>query len=107
MPRTVCWSFPPKSLFGRTITPYLPSLLNVPDLRTGQQSFRTVMQCKGYRHGGEVFIADVWFSTYRTSAGPRLAAMVVDASEELREREESGMHQLLAGFAHPGCGGQP
>jgi two-component system sensor kinase FixL len=87
----------PNELHGRPITPYLPSLLNVPDLRTGQQSFRTVMQCKGYRHTGEVFIADVWFSTYRTSAGPRLAAMVVDASEELREREESGLHQLLAG----------
>jgi len=88
---------PASSLYGRPITPYLPSLVNVPDLRTGQQSFRTVMQCKGYRHEGEVFIADVWFSTYRTSAGPRLAAMVVDASEELREREESGLHQLLVG----------
>jgi len=88
---------PAASLYGRRITRYLPSLLNVPDLRTGQQSFRTVMQCKGYREEGEVFIADVWFSTYRTSAGPRLAAMVVDASEDLREREESGLHQLLVG----------
>jgi two-component system sensor kinase FixL len=88
---------PASSLYGSPITPYLPSLLNVPDLRTGQQSFRTVMQCKGYRQDGEVFIADVWFSTYRTSAGPRLAAMVVDASETLREREESGLHQLLVG----------
>jgi two-component system sensor kinase FixL len=85
------------SLPGRSIAPYLPSLVNVPDLRTGLQSFRTVMQCKGRRQDGEVFIADVWFSTYRTTAGPRLAAMVVDASEELREREESGMYQLLAG----------
>jgi two-component system sensor kinase FixL len=91
------FELPPASLYGCPITPYLPSLLNVPDLRTGQQSFRTVMQCKGYRRDGEVFIADVWFSTYRTSAGPRLAAMVVDASDELREREEAGLHQLLAG----------
>jgi PAS domain S-box-containing protein len=91
------FELPPASLYGRPITPYLPSLLNVPDLRTGQQSFRTVMQCKGHRQDGEIFIADVWFSTYRTSAGPRLAAMVVDASEELREREETGLHQLLAG----------
>jgi PAS domain S-box-containing protein len=91
------FELPAASLPGKTITPYLPSLVNVPDLRTGQRSFRTVMQCKGYRQGGEVFIADVWFSTYRTGAGPRLAAMVVDASDELREREESGLHQLLAG----------
>ena len=87
----------PGSLLGQEISPYLPSLVNVPDLRTGQQSFRTVMQCKGRRHHGEIFIADVWFSTYRTSAGPRLAAMVVDASDELRDREEAGLHQLLAG----------
>jgi two-component system, LuxR family, sensor kinase FixL len=87
----------PGSLYGEPITPYLPSLVNIPDLRTGQLSFRTVMQCKGHRNNGEIFIADVWFSTYRTSAGPRLAAMVVDASDELREREEAGLHQLLAG----------
>jgi two-component system, LuxR family, sensor kinase FixL len=91
------FELPPGNLYGQPITPYLPSLLNVPDLRTGQQSFRTVMQCKGHRRDGEIFIADVWFSTYRTSAGPRLAAMVVDASDNLREREEAGLHQLLAG----------
>jgi two-component system sensor kinase FixL len=91
------FELPSGSLVGQTIDPYLPSLVNIPDLRTGQQSFRTVMQCKGRRNDGAMFIADVWFSTYRTSAGPRLAAMVVDASEELRDREEAGLHQLLAG----------
>jgi two-component system, LuxR family, sensor kinase FixL len=91
------FELPLGSLLGKEINPYLPSLVNVPDLRTGQQSFRTVMQCKGRRPSGEIFIADVWFSTYRTSAGPRLAAMVVDASDALRDREEAGLHQLLAG----------
>jgi PAS domain S-box-containing protein len=91
------FELPPGSLLGQPINPYLPSLVTIPDLRTGQQSFRTVMQCKGRRREGEIFIADVWFSTYRTSAGPRLAAMVVDASDELRDREEAGLHQLLAG----------
>lgn len=91
------FELPPCSLLNQAISPYLPSLLNIPDLRTGQQSFRTVMQCKGRRSDGAIFIADVWFSTYRTSAGPRLAAMVVDASEELRDREEAGLHQLLTG----------
>jgi signal transduction histidine kinase len=37
------------------------------------------------------------FSTYRTSRGPRLAALVVDASDELRDREEESLHQLLTG----------
>jgi PAS domain S-box-containing protein len=87
----------PGALLGTSVNPYLPSLVNVPALRTGKQSFRTVMQCRGYRHNAEIFMADVWFSTYRTSVGPRLAAMVVDASDELRDREEAGLHQLLAG----------
>jgi PAS domain S-box-containing protein len=85
------------ALQGQDIARYLPSIVNVPDLRSGQQSFRTVMQCKGRRRSGEIFLADVWFSTYRTSAGPRLAAMVVDSSEQLRDREEASLHQLLTG----------
>lgn len=84
------------ALPGRSIRRYLPSLVNVPALEHNRQSFRTVMQCRGRREDGEVFLADVWFSTYRTSAGPRLAAMVVDTSEELRNREELSFHQLLA-----------
>ena len=54
------------------------------------------MQCRGQRQDGEAFLADIWFSTYRTSVGSRLAAMVVDTSEDLRTREEFSLHQLLA-----------
>jgi len=86
----------PGSLPGRSLGDYLPALVNVPSPDGKRGSFRTVMQCRGRRHDGEVFIADVWFSTYRTSAGPRLAAMVLDTSEELRTREEVGLHQLLS-----------
>jgi len=53
------------------------------------------MQCSGRRRDGEVFLADVWFSTYNTSAGPRLAAMLVDSSEDLRDEEESSLHHLM------------
>ena len=41
----------------------------------------------------EIFLANVFFSTYQTAMGPRLAALVVDASEELRDREESSLEQ--------------
>ena len=87
----------PDTLPNQTLAPFLPSLLTVPAFRDGQPSFRTVMQCRGTRHDGEAFLADVWFSTYRTSAGPRLAAMVVDTSQDLRDREEANLHHLLAG----------
>jgi two-component system, LuxR family, sensor kinase FixL len=86
----------PGNLAGRPIRQYLPSLVNVPSLQNNQPSFRTVMQARGQRQDGEAFLADIWFSTYRTSVGPRLAAMVVDTSEDLRNREEYSLHQLLA-----------
>ncbi len=86
----------PGALPGRSIRDYLPALVTVPALESNRQTFRTVMQCRGQRSDGEGFLADVWFSTYRTSAGPRLAAMVVDTSEDLRNREELSLHQLLA-----------
>ena len=54
------------------------------------------MQCHGTRQSGEVFLADIWFSTYQTSVGARMAAMVVDISDDLRTHEESSLHQLLA-----------
>lgn len=87
----------PNSLAGKPMSRYLPSLATVTAYHQGQPSFRTVMQCRGHREDGEMFLADVWFSTYATSCGPRLAAMVVDMSEDLRDREESGLNQLLTG----------
>jgi PAS domain S-box-containing protein len=84
-------------LQGQKIDSYFPSLANVPALHGGQLSFRTVMQCRGQRRDGEAFIAEVWFSTYLTSVGPRLAAMVIDTSQDLRDREEENLHHLLAG----------
>ncbi len=86
----------PGTLPGLPIRNFLPSLINVPALDSNRQAFRTAMQCRGRRADGEVFQADVWFSTYVTSAGPRLAAMVLDTSEDLRTHEESSFHQMLA-----------
>ena len=45
----------------------------------------------------KILLADVFFSTYNTPSGPRLAALLVDGSEILREREEASLQQLLAG----------
>jgi PAS domain S-box-containing protein len=86
----------PGKLPGRPIREFLPSLINVPAVDSSRQAFRTAMQCRGRKADGEVFQADVWFSTYVTGAGPRLAAMVLDTSEDLRIHEESSFHQMLA-----------
>jgi two-component system sensor kinase FixL len=82
------------SLQGQTISSYLPSLQTVVKTQPSR-SFRTTLQCTGQRNDGEVFLAGVWFSTYSTISGPRLAAIVVDLSEDLRNREDLSLNYLL------------
>jgi len=88
---------PLEELPGRFIHRHLPALANISMQDSSQQLLRTVMQARGHREDGETFLADICFSTYRTNAGSRLTAMVLDASEDLRAHEVSGLHQLLAG----------
>jgi two-component system sensor kinase FixL len=81
-------------LQGQAISSYLPALQTV--LKThNSRLFRTTLQCTGQRNDGEVFLAGVWFSTYNTISGPRLAAIVVDLSEDLRNREDLSLDYLL------------
>jgi len=87
----------PGFLPGKKIDRYVPDLGSVPPVDESARIFRTEMQTRGQRESGEVFLADVFFSTYNTPAGPRLAALLVDSSEHLREREEASLQQLMAG----------
>ena len=87
---------PQGELPGKSIRDFIPALGRVSPSEP-RQSFRTEMQCHGERGNGEVFLANVFFSTYNTAVGPRLAALVVDATEDMRDREESNLEQLLAG----------
>jgi PAS domain S-box-containing protein len=89
--------FEPETLIGGSINSFLPSLARVPPADESTPSFRTAMQCRGRRQDGEVFLAEIWFSTYKTKSGARLAAMIIDTSEDLRDREEFSLLQLLAG----------
>ena len=84
-------------LQGQSISRYLPALATVPTPAQRVPVFHTEMECRGRRGNGEMFLAHVWFSTYHTTSGPRLAAIVSDASEELRDRTEFNMRQILTG----------
>lgn len=83
------------SPIGVQVVHWLPVLSDALKLDPEMQSFRTVAQCQGRRSDGEVFVAQVWFSTYMTANGKRLAAIAVDCSEEIREREEENLNRLL------------
>ena len=84
-----------QGLIGRPIDPYLPMLSDALRVQLGPQGFRTAAQCQGRRSNGEIFLANTWFSSYITHTGPRIAAIVVDVSEEMREREEYNLLQLV------------
>jgi PAS domain S-box-containing protein len=80
------------TLEGQQVARYLPALGSVLD-RPGPQ-YRTNLECMGRRGDGGVFLAHVWFSTYRTLSGLRMAAIVLDASEQFRDREASGLDAM-------------
>ena len=85
------------TLKGAVLGSFMPSLARVQIRKEGWEQLRTMMQCQGFRSAKEPFLADVWFSTYMTSGGGRLTAMIVDSSLEIRDREEANLEQVLVG----------
>lgn len=81
-------------VIGEPIAPLLPALMSA--LERPRLLLRTNMECIGRRPTGDVFLAHVWFSTYLGLSGTRLAAIVFDASEQLRDREVSGLGAVAA-----------
>jgi len=68
-------------LVGSPIAAYLPELHHALRWEEAPQ-FRASMQCRGHRADGEIFLADVWFSTYTEGSSPKLAAIIGDVSDE-------------------------
>ncbi|HEX6463108.1 MAG TPA: PAS domain S-box protein, partial [Vicinamibacterales bacterium] len=87
----------PGTLPGRNVRSYLPALGQIPSRAEPSKTIQSAVECRGQRATGDVFLAEVFFSRYNTAAGPRVAAVVIDVSEALREREISGLDQLMAG----------
>ena len=83
-----------QTMTGACIENYLPVLADALRLDTGAAPFRTAAQSLGRRQSGEMFLADIWFSTYFAPGSKRLAAIVIDSSEEMRDREEQNLRQL-------------
>jgi two-component system sensor kinase FixL len=88
--------FEDDQLQGANMQPYLPILERLLHSQHSGVNMRTNVECKGQRRNGDVFLAHVWLSTYRSSGGPGLAAVVWDASENLRDREGAGLDSMMA-----------
>lgn len=71
-----------RRLIGNPVAAFLPELHHA--LRWEEKpQFRASMQCQGHRGNGEIFTADVWFSTYKEGPDAKLAAIVADVTEEM------------------------
>ncbi len=86
----------PGKLVGLSVEECLPVLADALKFAPGSATFRTAAQCQGRRPDGIHFVAQTWFSTYDTLSGRRLAAIAVDVSDEIREREEQNLRHLIA-----------
>lgn len=88
--------FGEEPLQGCQVELYLPTLYRMLGPHRSGSNIRTSVECRGQRRNGDVFLAHVWLSTYHTSNGPGLAAVVWDASENLRDREGAGLDSMMA-----------
>jgi PAS domain S-box-containing protein len=86
-----------QSLRGRNIGGYLPILQDALRLEVAREGIRTAAKCQGYREDGGIFQAHIWFSSHPSEEGAQLAAIAVDSSEEMRDREQQGLQQLMRG----------
>jgi PAS domain S-box-containing protein len=96
------FGFGPGSMVGASVEPLFPvfvQALGVPS----ERPMRTSVSAWGRRLSGATFPVQAWFSTYGAGSEHALAAILVDMSEEVRERERENFrqledhHRLLAG----------
>jgi PAS domain S-box-containing protein len=82
-------------LLGHRLADFLPTLATIPKPAADGRPLRSTLECRGRRADGGSFLGQVWLSTYSTAQGPRMAAIVLDTSESLRERESGGLRALM------------
>jgi signal transduction histidine kinase len=83
-----------EALTGQPIGSFLPALQSVID-QSHSKVLRTKIRCPGKRKNGEGFLAAVWFSTAETEIGFIVSAIIVDFSEDLRDRDDLSLEHLL------------
>ena len=83
-------------LQGRAIQDYLPILTRFLSMQHSATSLRTTVESTGQREDREAFLAHVWLSTFISNSGPCLAAFIWDASENLRDREGTGLNSMMS-----------
>lgn len=81
---------------GDLVEKYFPLLKTLLNSKRAVNLMRTMVEARGRRLSGEEFYLQAWVSSYGSGSGQRLAAILLDVTEQLRDREESGLRQLLS-----------
>jgi PAS domain S-box-containing protein len=84
----------PGELVGRSMADSVPVLAGALRLAT-DVPIRTATSSWARRSNGVTFPVAAWFSTYGEGEGRCLAAILVDSSEEVRERERESLRYML------------
>ncbi|MGJ5815431.1 ATP-binding protein [Paludibaculum fermentans] len=87
---------PPDTLMDRDIGGLVPTLGSAVKLHAGQRQVRTSAWTWAKRADGTMFPIATWFSTYGDGPDHHLAAIVVDVSEEVRDREMENFRHVLS-----------
>jgi PAS domain S-box-containing protein len=83
------------ALIGRSAGDFLPVLEDLARQHTKDVVYRATTSGLGKRANGEPFQAYVWFSTLPSKDGDRLAAIIVDSSEDLRDFQEASLQSIM------------
>ncbi len=81
---------------GDPVEKYIPMLARVLRSKQASTMTRTMLEASGTRRDGESFFTQTWISSYNHSSGIRLTVVLSDVTEQIRDREESGLRQLLS-----------
>ncbi len=81
---------------GDPVEKYVPLLARLQKTSEAMELSLTTFEANGRRRSGEPFQAQAWVSSYLAASGPCLAVILLDVTEQVREREESGLRQLLS-----------
>jgi len=96
------FGFDSATMIGTSVEPFFPVFARALAM-TPQRSVRSSVSGWGRRQDGQMFPVQAWFSMYGAGDDHALAAILVDMSEEVRDRERENFrqfvdhHRLLAG----------
>lgn len=82
-------------LVGRSLAVHVPIFLKALHKSPGGRPLRTSATSWAQRVNGQIFPITVWFSTYGEGSDRRLAGILVDTSEEVRDREREAFRHFL------------